>query len=152
MAWAPRSPAVRERGLTDDAWMTDAPPPRRVYGRRRGRPLRQGRRRLTESLLPQFTITLPHEGVLDPTTPFPTPPAAIWLEIGFGAGEHLAAQAEQHPGTGFIGCEVFENGIARLIGEITRRDLANIRIFADDARLLLDCLTPGSLGRVFVLF
>ena len=127
-------------------------PTRRVYGRRRGRPLRQGRRRLTEGLLPQLAITLPPEGALNPTTLFPTPPAAVWLEIGFGAGEHLAAQAEQHPGTGFIGCEVFENGVARLIGEIARRDLGNIRIFADDARLLLDRLAPASIGRVFILF
>jgi len=127
-------------------------PTRRVYGRRRGRPLRQGRRRLTEGLLPQLAITLPPEGALDPTTLFPTPPAAVWLEIGFGAGEHLAAQAEQHPGTGFIGCEVFENGIARLVGEIAHRDLDNIRIFADDARLLLDRLAPASIGRVFILF
>jgi tRNA (guanine-N7-)-methyltransferase len=74
------------------------------------------------------------------------------MEIGFGAGEHLAAQAEQYRGIGFIGCEVFENGVARLVGEIARRALGNIRIFADDARLLLDCLQPGSIGRVFILF
>jgi len=102
--------------------------------------------------LPQLAISLPPEGALNPTTLFPTPPAAVWLEIGFGAGEHLAAQAEQHPGTGFIGCEVFENGIARLVGEIAHRDLDNIRIFADDARLLLDRLAPASIGRVFILF
>jgi tRNA (guanine-N7-)-methyltransferase len=127
-------------------------PTRRVYGRRRGRPLRQGRRVLTESLLPRIAITPPREGVLDPTTLFPTPPPTVWLEIGFGAGEHLAAQAEQHPGIGFIGCEVFENGIARLIGKIARQGLDNIRVFADDARLLLDCLRPASIGRVFILF
>ena len=132
--------------------MNDAQPsPRRVYGRRRGRPLRQGRRLLTESFLPQLAVTLPQKGALDPRTLFPTP-SAVWLEIGFGAGEHLAAQAEQHPQTGFIGCEVFENGVARLVGEIARRELGNIRIFADDARLLLDCLKPDSIGRVFILF
>lgn len=127
-------------------------PPRRVYGRRRGRPLRQGRRRLAESLLPQTAIALPDQRPLDPSTLFPTPPAEVWLEIGFGAGEHLAAQAEQHPGIGFIGCEVFENGIARLLGEIAQGGRDNIRIFADDARLLLDCLAPVSVGRVFILF
>jgi tRNA (guanine-N7-)-methyltransferase len=124
----------------------------RVYGRRRGRPLRQGRRILTESLLPRIAIALPEERALDPKTVFPTPPAAVWLEIGFGAGEHLAAQAEAHPAIGFIGCEVFESGIARLLGEIARGGLDNIRIFADDARLLLDCLKPASIGRVFILF
>jgi tRNA (guanine-N7-)-methyltransferase len=107
---------------------------------------------LTERLLPQLAITLPQAGALDPKTLFPTPPASVWLEIGFGAGEHLTAQAEQHPGIGFIGCEVFENGVARLLGEIARRDLANIRVFPDDARLLLDCLAPASIGRMFILF
>jgi tRNA (guanine-N7-)-methyltransferase len=138
--------------------LTEAAPhsAHRLYGRRRGRPLRQGRRRLAESLLPRIAVTLPaplpDQLLLDPQTLFPTPPAAVWLEIGFGAGEHLAAQAEQHPGVGFIGCEVFENGIARLVGEIAQHGLDNIRIFPDDARGLLDCLTPSSIGRVFILF
>src|SRR5271170_1158270 len=140
-------------GLKDGAGMNRTPPtPSRLYGRRRGRPLRQGRRRLAESLLPQLAITLPQEGPLDPKTLFATAPPAVWLEIGFGGGEHLAAQAEHHPAIGFIGCEVFENGVARLVGEIAGRDLGNIRIFADDARILLDCLRPASIGRVFVLF
>jgi len=114
--------------------------------------LRQGRRILAESLLPRIAITLPQEGALDPKILFPTPPEAVWLELGFGAGEHLAAQAEAHPRVGFIGCEVFENGIARLLGDIAHSGLDNIRIFADDARLLLDRLAPASIGRVFILF
>jgi tRNA (guanine-N7-)-methyltransferase len=126
--------------------------PRRIYGRRRGRPLRQGRHRLKEDLLPRLEIALPEREALDPTTLFPVPPAAVWLEIGFGGGEHLAEQAERHPEIGFIGCEVFENGVARLVGEIAGRRLANIRIFADDARLLLDRLAPASIARVFILF
>ena len=135
--------------------MTEAPPQSagRVYGRRRGRPLRQGRRLLAETLLPRVAIALPAEGPLNPKTLFAAPPPeVVWLEIGFGAGEHLAQQAEQHPGVGFIGCEVFENGIARLLGDIAHRELGNIRIFADDARLLLDCLAPASIARVFILF
>jgi tRNA (guanine-N7-)-methyltransferase len=103
-------------------------------------------------MLPRIAITLPDQGPLDPTTLFPAAPAAVWLEIGFGGGEHLATQAEQRPGVGFIGCEVFLNGIARLLGDIVRSDLGNIRVFADDARLLLDCLMPASIGRVFILF
>ena len=79
-------------------------------------------------------------------------PRAIWLEIGFGGGEHLAQQAEQHPEIGFIGCEVFENGIAKLLAQIERRRLDNIRIFADDARLLIAALPPASIDRVFILF
>jgi tRNA (guanine-N7-)-methyltransferase len=118
--------------------------------------MRPGRRRLAEGLLPRIAITLPDplpdHRLLDPQTLFPTPSPAVWLEIGFGAGEHLAAQAGQHPAIGFIGCEVFENGIARLVSDIARHGLDNIRIFADDARGLLDCLSPSSIGRVFVLF
>jgi tRNA (guanine-N7-)-methyltransferase len=132
--------------------MIETPSPRRVYGRRRGRPLRQGRRRLTETLLPRIAVTLPGAGPFDPNTLFPVPPQAVWLEIGFGAGEHLAQHAEQHPDIGFIGCEVFETGVARLLGEIARRCLDNIRVYPDDARLLLDRLVPASIGRVFILF
>ena len=126
--------------------------PRRVYGRRRGRPLRQGQLELKDALLPRLAVALPEHGSLDPASLFPAPPASVWLEIGFGAGEHLAAQAEQHPDTGMIGCEVFENGVARLVAEIARRDLRNVRIYPDDARALLDALIPDSLGRVFILF
>ncbi len=90
--------------------------------------------------------------MLDPAALFAQPPQAVWLEIGFGAGEHLAEQAARHPEIGFIGCEVFENGVACLAGEIACRGLANIRIFADDARLLLDRLPPASIGLVFALF
>ena len=106
----------------------------------------------SETLLPLLAVTLPETGVLDPASLFATRPGSVWLEIGFGAGEHLAAQAEAHPEIGFIGCEVFENGVARLVAEIARRDLTNIRIFPDDARVLLDALAPASLDRVFILF
>ena len=131
--------------------MTEAPP-RRVYGRRRGRKPRPGRQSLTQTLLPQLAISLPEQGALDPQTLFAAPRSAVWLEIGFGAGEHLAGQAEAHPDIGFVGAEVFESGVARLVGDIARRRLGNIRIFADDARLLLERLTPFSIARVFALF
>jgi tRNA (guanine-N7-)-methyltransferase len=133
--------------MTDDFLQTP-----RLYGRRRGRPLRPGRLLLQQELLPRLAITLSEHGALDPVTLFPQIPAEVWLEIGFGGGEHLAEQAERHPGIGFIGSEVFENGVARLVGEVARRGLGNLRIFAGDARLLLDRLPPGSLARVFVLF
>jgi tRNA (guanine-N7-)-methyltransferase len=125
---------------------------RRIYGRRRGRPLRAGQLHLHETLLPRLAVTLPETGVLDPASLFAGRLEAVWLEIGFGAGEHLAAQAASHPGIGFIGCEVFENGVARLVAEIARLGLGNVRIFPDDARALLDALAPGSLDRVFILF
>ena len=127
-------------------------PPGRLYGRRRARPLRQGQLRLREELLPRLAVGLPLAGSLDPRSLFPVPVRDVWLEIGFGAGEHLAEQAERHPEIGFIGCEVFEDGIVRLLGEVARRGFGNIRMFTDDARLLLAALPPGSIGRVFVLF
>ncbi len=125
---------------------------RLVYGRRRGRPLRLGQRLLTGTLLPQLSLSLPSAGELDPRSAFAEPPREIWLEIGFGGGEHLAEQALSHPDIGFIGCEVFENGVAKLLALIERRRLANVRIFNDDARLLIAALPPASIGRVFILF
>ena len=76
----------------------------------------------------------------------------VWLEIGFGDGAHLAAQAAAHPEIGFIGVEPFVNGVAALLARIDREGLANIRIFTDDARLLLGALPDASVARLFVLF
>ncbi len=127
---------------------------RRIYGRRRGRPLRPGRRRLMDTLLPDLEIALPEPGSepLDPAALFAHPVDDIWLEVGFGAGEHLAAQAAARPQIGFVGCEPFINGVAALLARIEAAGLNNIRIYRDDARALLDVLVPASLGRVFVLF
>jgi tRNA (guanine-N7-)-methyltransferase len=122
------------------------------YGRRRGRPLRAAQRERQTNLLPRLVFELPERGHLNPLTLFPDAPREIWLEIGFGGGEHLAEQAECNPDIGLIGCEVFENGIAKLLAEIDRRRLANIRIYADDARPFLTVLTPRSIARVFILF
>jgi tRNA (guanine-N7-)-methyltransferase len=102
--------------------------------------------------LPQFAFTIPPSGRLDPGTPFGAPRSSTWLEIGFGGGEHLMLQAQHHPGTGIIGCEVFENGIVQLLAQIQRRHLDNVRVFADDARLLIAALPPASIDRVFMLF
>ncbi len=123
-----------------------------LYGRRRGRALRPGQQRLVAARLPQLRFELPPGGMLDPRTLFPPPIAAVWLELGFGGGEHLAAQAEAQPAIGMIGAEVFENGIAKLVREVDRRGLANVRIFADDARALVAALAPASIARTFILF
>jgi tRNA (guanine-N7-)-methyltransferase len=114
--------------------------------------LREGRRRAQEELLPCLSIAVPERGVLDPFGLYPVRPAEVWLEIGFGGGEHLAEQAARQPEVGFIGCEVFESGVARFVGEVARLGLANARVFTDDARLLLAALPPASIGRVFILF
>jgi len=97
-------------------------------------------------------VRIPASGCLDPDTLFGAARRSIWLEIGFGGGEHLAQQAERHPTAGFIGCEVFENGIVKLLAQIEQRRLDNIRIFADDARWLIAALPPASIDRVFILF
>ncbi|MED6310089.1 MAG: tRNA (guanosine(46)-N7)-methyltransferase TrmB, partial [Pseudomonadota bacterium] len=78
---------------------------------------------------------------------FPADRAAYWLEIGFGGGEHLSAQAKANPSVGFIGCEPFINGVARLLTDIDQEDLSNIRLFTDDARLLMDRLDEAVISR-----
>ena len=124
---------------------------RRFYGRRFGRKLRAGRRRLLNELLPTLQIASAN-GTLDPATLFENPPKECCLEIGFGGGEHLAAQAVAHPDSGFIGCEPFVNGVARLLSEIDEKGLRNVRIYPDDARDLIDRLPSDCLDRVFLLF
>jgi tRNA (guanine-N7-)-methyltransferase len=127
-------------------------PQRRLYGRRRGRALRVGQRALFETLLPQLRLTLPESGpALDPRSLFDKTMREVWLEIGFGAGEHLAFHAAANPDCGLIGSEVFEPGIAHLLTEVKERQLANVRLFIDDARLVIAALAPQSLGRAFIL-
>jgi tRNA (guanine-N7-)-methyltransferase len=74
------------------------------------------------------------------------------LEVGFGGGEHLAEQARRHPDTGFIGCEPFENGVAKLLTQVQASGLRNVRVVPDDARDILVRLPDASLSFVFVLF
>lgn len=105
-----------------------------------------------ETLLPTLSFALPERGKLDPRRIFAAPVNAVWLEVGFGAGEHLVFQAEAHPQCGLIGSEVFEPGIAKLLASIDGRKLGNVRLFIDDARLLIAALAPQSLARAFILF
>jgi tRNA (guanine-N7-)-methyltransferase len=114
--------------------------------------LRPGQKALINELLPRLVVNVPASGHLDIAALFGTARRSICLEIGFGGGEHLARLAELHQRTGFIGCEVFENGIVKLLAQIEQRRLANIRIFPDDARLIIAAMPPGSVDRVFILF
>jgi tRNA (guanine-N7-)-methyltransferase len=135
--------------------MTDAPARGRIdwHGRRRGRRLTLHRQDLLTELLPRLRVPLPLSGApLDLAHLFPQPRSGLWLEIGFGSGEHLAEQARRHPEIGFIGCEVFINGVAALVRQVERLGLANVRIFDDDARLLLAALPEASIDRAFLLF
>ncbi len=128
------------------------PGERRFFGRRKGRPLRKGQQALIDTLLPRLAIELPTSGTLHPRALFQSAPDRIWLEIGFGGGEHLAEQARTHPDIGLIGCEVFLNGIATLLAQVSALGLENVRIYPEDARDLLDALPDASLDRVFLLF
>lgn len=135
----------------------DGKNPRTFYGRRHGRKLRAGMRSLMDELLPEVAIPTPAEGeVFDPWSVFPADgpgrPRALHLEIGFGGGEHLAAQAKSNPDIGFIGAEPFINGVASLLRHIDEDGLENVRIFPDDVHLLLNALPPQSFERVYVLF
>ena len=125
-----------------------------LYGRRHGRPLRQHKSELLETLLPAVRLERPEPGSrLDPAGLFAGPVGEVWLEVGFGGGEHLAAQAVANPGVGIIGCEPFINGVAGLLSHVERENLVGrVRIVADDARFLIDALPEASIGRAFVLF
>jgi tRNA (guanine-N7-)-methyltransferase len=76
----------------------------------------------------------------------------VWLEIGFGSGEHLLLQAETHKDVGFIGCEPFINGLGTLLGAIEDRGVGTMRVHDGDAREVLAWLRDRSIGRVFLLF
>ncbi|WP_293548924.1 tRNA (guanosine(46)-N7)-methyltransferase TrmB [Parvibaculum sp.] len=124
---------------------------RHVYGRTKGKTLKSRQANLMETLFPRVSISL-EEAQIDPRKLFGGAVDDVWLEVGFGGGEHIAWQAAQNPRVGFLGCEPFINGVAKLVSEIDERGLPNIRIHADDARFLLERLAPASLARVFILY
>lgn len=134
--------------------LTDEVRRKTLYGRRRGKPPRPARQALLDRLAPGLAIALDGAGPrsLDPRSLFPHAPAEVWLEIGFGAGEHLAALAAAHPERGFIGVEPFEAGFARMVAHVAEKGLDNVRLLRDDARPLLAALADRSLGRAFLLF
>jgi len=124
----------------------------RSFGRRKGHKLSPRQSELVASLLPCLQPDLnaappePLEGL------FQAPVEDVWLEIGFGAGEHLIWQAKAHPQVGIIGCEPYINGVAKVLASVAEDGLDNVAIHPDDALALLDWLPPASIGRVFVLF
>jgi tRNA (guanine-N7-)-methyltransferase len=118
------------------------------FGRLKGKRLRAGQEALIETLLPQLRVDPGH----DPREAFGRTVSNLWLEIGFGGGEHLAAQARAHPDIGFIGCEPFVNGVAKLLSVIDRERLGNIRIWDRDATELIPLLPPASIDRAYLLY
>lgn len=122
-----------------------------LYGRRKGRPLRPAQRAALERLLPELELDL---GCLstDPKALFGEQADALWLEIGFGGGEHLAWQAERNPEVGIIGAEFYINGVASLMKQLEDSGARNVRVHEGDALDLLAALPAGCLDRVFILF
>ncbi|ARS29255.1 tRNA (guanine(46)-N(7))-methyltransferase TrmB [Sphingomonas sp. KC8] len=128
--------------------MNDPSTIRRLYGRRQGHKLRQGQAALVEDLLPR--VAVPETGPIDSRTLFGDD-RPLQLEIGFGAGEHLAGQAMIRPGDGLIGCEPFLNGVVGALGHIEQNGLDNVRIHMGDALDVLERLPDGSLSRAYLL-
>ncbi len=137
----------------------------RFFGRRKGKPLGVSRERLVQDLLPRVQLTLPKRGQLNLQRLFPFKPDEMWLEVGFGGGEHLAALSKMYPDVGFIGAEPFMNGVASLLAHLNgshrfpkeetglepdRSD--NVRIWPDDMRLVFPKLPDSVFDRVFVLY
>lgn len=122
---------------------------RKLYGRRKGPKLSAHQDRLIETLLPELTLRL--EPGADPKTYF-SGVTDVWLEVGFGAGEHLLWQAEHHPNVGMIGAEPYISGVAKLLSKLDEAPLSNIRLHSDDARDIIEALPDSSIGLVFILF
>jgi tRNA (guanine-N7-)-methyltransferase len=134
--------------------MSERPTKRRrlVHGRRVGHRLRPHQQRLVDEVLPRLRIDVVDGVSVDPEALFGPAPRPVWLEIGFGGGEHLAWQAAANPDVCFVGCEPFVNGVAKLLVEIEERGITNIRIHDGDARDLLDLLPDACIGRLFILY
>ena len=125
--------------------------PLRSFGRIKARPIKPRQAALMDTLLPAIAVPDPKAGPLDPKAMMPGA-VEVWLEIGFGGGEHMAAQAARRPDALVIGCEPFLNGVASALRHIEERGLKNVRIHADDARDVVDALPDASVDRVLILF
>jgi len=132
----------------------DSPHPERqrgqLYGRRKGPKLRGRQAELLETLLPQLALQI--ENGRDPREYFSVPVSDVWLEVGFGAGEHLLALARAHPDVGLIGAEPFINGVAKLLSKLEPGEGGNIRLHVGDARDIIAALPDASLSRAMILF
>ena len=124
------------------------PPPDRLYGRAKGHKLRPRQQWLLDTILPRLAV---ERG-------FATPTRETWFEIGFGGGEHAQALAAANPDVGLIACEVFDNGICSLLsrlvpeGHDTAPLPANLRLWTDDARILLRDMPDASINKLFLMF
>ena len=141
------------RGFPDDAAEAEASYAHLVsplHGRRSGKPLAAYQRELVRTLLPKLAVDV--SAPIDPSALFPDGCREIWLEVGFGGGEHLLSAAQNNPHVGLIGCEPFLNGMARALADLASLDLATIRLHCGDAGELIDQLPDACLDRVFIFY
>jgi tRNA (guanine-N7-)-methyltransferase len=123
----------------------------RLHGRRKGKRLRAHQAALVETLLPQLALDVSQK-ITDAAALFPDAPRDIWLEIGFGGGEHLIAEAQAHGACGFIGCEPFENGIAKALAKAEAARVTNLRLYQGDAGTVIEALPERALSGVYLLY
>ena len=126
--------------------------PRAFFGRRAGKGLNIRQRQLVETLLPKVEIALDSTAVFEPQRYFEDGTAPLWVEIGYGGGEHLARLAMQNPKTNFIGAEVFSGGIGKMLEKIADAELGNVRLFTGDALDLLTRLGDSSVEGIYLLY
>jgi tRNA (guanine-N7-)-methyltransferase len=143
-----RQPLESGAGAPDDAPQHEL----RSFGRRRGRKPSARQQHLLDDALPGVSVQLAEGCPQDPKALFPSAVSRVWLEIGFGGGEHLLWQARANPDIGVIGCEVFEDGVVKVLSGIDGDGMRNVRVCTQDARLLLRWLPTGTIDRAFILF
>ena len=126
----------------------------RSFGRRRGRTFSPRQQHLIDNVLPPNRLLIDRPAPTAATLAQTLVPGAIeaWLEIGFGGGEHLLAQAKARPNRAIIGCEPFIDGVVKVLAGVDEQSISNIRLHDDDARDVLRWLPPASIDRAFVLF
>jgi tRNA (guanine-N7-)-methyltransferase len=140
-----------------DQEATQKGPWRNFYGRQRGKKLRPGQQAHIDTTLKRIAVPgafwdeNPDRAPVDLAALFPGKPE-VWLEIGFGAGEHMLAQAKANPEVGIIGCEPFMNGVAAFLSHMDRAGIENVRVHAGDAREVFDILPDASIDRLFLLY
>ena len=126
-------------------------PPLRSFGRIKSRAIKPAQAALIDTLLPNIQIRFSDVGKVEPDKDFKGF-QDVWLEIGFGGGEHLAGQAASHPGVLLLGAEPFLNGAASALRHVDEQALTNVRLHIGDALDLMSGLADATISRVFILF
>lgn len=125
---------------------------RAFYGRRAGPRLSKYQQSLMDELLPQLSIKPAPNGSVKVEKLFDKPVGKLHLEIGFGGGEHLTHLAQTYPNDGFIGCEPFRNGMAKMLVAISKLELKNVALYHEDALELMRFIAPDKFDRIYLLY